>query len=411
MWMPHHSRIFSPFFVSNQNMNIETFATIRNLELFRPGNHNGEDFTQADIDEMVSSSNACLPYIMQSITAGEYAGNPDLILTKGIPGFLNFAHQLYLKDTLKDLSQGVSVEFAKSGEWLTATLKNVKNELAEFIRDRFNFRSIELIPSLNNPLDGKIYKNVVRSIGFLPPDIPAAVKGQSPQFAIEFAEDSFITLYSHHINQTQEDKPMETQEQILNDVPFDTTTPPIEVPAGVSLQEFNALQASVLEMQRENETTKQENATLKSRLDVETGKRESQDITMFCESLKTQTVTNAEGVYVASQTFVDLAQPLIEKADNSGIIEFAEDKKQSQRAAIQEFVNSVYQMAAKGSILVPVGEYHIGDKTEPDSDNFKSLPLKEQREQAIQEFMGSADNNYSKAWRLAAESDKYRSIF
>ncbi len=393
-------------------MNIETFATIRNLELFRPGNHNGEDFTQADIDEMVSSSNACLPYIMQSITAGEYAGNPDLILTKGIPGFLNFAHQLYLKDTLKDLSQGVSVEFAKSGEWLTATLKNVKNELAEFIRDRFNFRSIELIPSLKNPLDGKIYKNVVRSIGFLPPDIPAAVKGQNPQFAVEFAEDNFITLYSHNTNQQQEDKSMETQEQILNDVPFDTTTQQVsEVPAGVSLQEFNALQASVLEMQRKNEVAEQENATLKSRLDAETDKREGQEIIMFCDSLKTQTVTNAEGVYVASQAFVDLTKPLIEKADNSGIIQFAEDKKQSQRAAIQEFVNSIYQMAAKGSILVPVGEYHSGDKTEPDTDNFKSRPLKEQREKAIQEFMEPANNEYKVAWRLAAESDKYRGIF
>ncbi len=409
-------------------MNIEEYSKFVDVPLLRAGRfypklENGQaspptEYTEQELDELVQDSNGNLAFIAESIETGQYRGNPHVRMTKPIPSFVNLSHQSYLRDTLKTAMKNVTVSFGKKlidgVSWLTGTFDNIPQEWAALIKDKFPLRSVEIISGLTHPDTNTPIKKLIRSVGFLDRMTLPAVHPQPSDFAVEFVQEqdeSVLILYSNFINNpTQEDKPMETQEQILNDVPFDTTTPPIEVPAGVSLQEFNALQASVLEMQRENETTKQENATLKSRLDAETDKREGQEITMFCESLKTQPVTNSEGVFVASQAFVDMSQAMLKAADNSAIIEFY-DKKQSQRASVQEFVGLVYEMAAKGSILVPVGEYHIGDKTEPDSDNFKSLPLKEQREQAIQEFMGSADNNYSKAWRLAADSDKYRSIF
>jgi hypothetical protein len=99
----------------------QEFASFVDVELIRPGVHNGRRYTEDDIDEMIAASNACLPYIRQSIQEGRYTGN-EIALSKPIPGLINFAHQKWLKEELKKAFKDVVVEFRKRGEWLTASL-------------------------------------------------------------------------------------------------------------------------------------------------------------------------------------------------------------------------------------------------------------------------------------------------
>ena len=187
------------------NLDIENFARIKDVPVFRAGTHNGLSFTESEIDDMIASSNECLPFLMESIQQGAYRENKHLANIKKIPPLLNLGHGRFLADSLKDLVKDISVSFTKQGDWIAATYENVKSDVAEFLRERFPLRSVELIPSLFNPLTGKNYKNVIRSVAFLPGDIPPAVAGQTPELAIEFAEATpILTLFSRFDEQEKE---------------------------------------------------------------------------------------------------------------------------------------------------------------------------------------------------------------
>ena len=131
-----------------QPLEVETFAKIKNVPVFRAGTHNGLTFSDAEIDEMITSTNECLPFLMESIQQGAYRENEHLAHIKKIPPLLNLGHGRFLADSLKDLVKDVSVSFTKQGEWIAATYENVKSDVAEFLRARFPLRSVELIPSL-----------------------------------------------------------------------------------------------------------------------------------------------------------------------------------------------------------------------------------------------------------------------
>lgn len=200
---------------------IVNFASLKDVELFRPGVHNDIQFSQAEIDEMIASSNACLPYILQSIEQGEYVGNDKLNAEikasgKPIPALLNLGHQRYFKD-VKDYLKDIRIEFGKAGDWVTANISNVKDDIALMLQEVFNLRSVELIKELFNPLDGNTYRNVIRSIGFLPSHIPPAVSGQNPQLAVEFAQSQgaiLVTLYS----QTDRQQPLSKETHHMDDI-------------------------------------------------------------------------------------------------------------------------------------------------------------------------------------------------
>jgi hypothetical protein len=349
-------------------MKIENFATLKDVPIFRAGTHNGEEYTSEDVDAMVESGNACSEYIEQSIQSGKYEGNENIVLTKSIPGLLNFAHQRYLKDTLKELSEGVGVKWGKQGEWLTATLTNVKNELAEFIKDRFPFRSVELIPELK--IGDRIFKNVPRSIGFLPPDIMPAVRGQSPELVLEYQEDQFITLYS------QTDEPPETahtqEEAVMEDN---------EQQEGISVEEFRALAQEVQELRDRNTDLETEKGNLAERITQAEQERNKRDVVEFMRDLRSKNIKGADGVvYAPSKAFCDTVEPMISKTDASTVLEFEEGAKPA-RSVLMSIINEIVELAGKdGGMLVPLGDLAPQTHAAPDDEKVKKTVVELMKE-------------------------------
>ena len=75
-----------------QTLDIETFAKIKNVPVFRAGTHNGLTFSDADIDDIIASTNDCLSFLGESIEQGAYRENEHLASVKKIPPFLNLGH-------------------------------------------------------------------------------------------------------------------------------------------------------------------------------------------------------------------------------------------------------------------------------------------------------------------------------
>jgi len=339
-------------------------ATIHDVEIFRVGKHNNEEFPPERVSRIIENSNACLPYILESIEKGMYEGNPHVdIVTKPIPGLINFAHQRYLKDTLKDAVKDVSVEFKRRGDWIVATLKNLKSDIAEFLKERFPFRSVELMPPIT--INGQTFTDVIRSIAFLPPDIPPAVSGQSPHFAVEYsASGGFIRLFSQ-IESQEEDTPMAEEKTKQEQTPI------------VSVDEFAELKAKVAEMQAKADKDAQEKSELQARLQIETTKREQNEIAMFCKGLETD--------FGASPAFLGLVKPLLDRADNHAIVEFAEGRKTPMREELQRVLTDI--LKNKDALTVPVGEFAAQIHADPSK---QKVSAEESTQAKIQEFMETA---------------------
>jgi hypothetical protein len=455
-------------------MEIIKFAELRNVELFEPGTHNGSQFTDEDIEEMVASSNACLPYILQSIQEGYYAGNEELNAEikrsgKPIPGLINLGHQRYLKDLKKHLD-GIRVNFAKVGDWLTATITNVKDDIALMLQEVFNLRSIELIKELHNPMDGKTYKNVVRSIGFLPDNIPPAVGGQNPQLAVEYSvgNEHIITLYSHFENplKKEDDTMAHDNEKNADDVvkkTDSTTTASSEFffsdgdilktqlsqladKIGESIMEQDAIrktdvmddrltafESQLAEMskklsarEKEIELNQKEKEALKNRLESAEKKvaaaekdRELQAVEMYCKELASERLSDSNGhEYMVSKIFEDAVREIVSYSDNSSIIEFSEEKKMTARDVVKEFARKVVDLAVNQTLLVPMNAKDFKQKFMPSEETQKP---REVNRSTIMEFYGeqakiSCPPNAKehdicvKAFDIAAE-DEYRKIY
>lgn len=344
-------------------------ATIHDIEIFKPGKQNGEEFSDARVDAMIRNSNKALPYIQESIATGMYAGNETRIMAGRpnypIPGLINFAHQRYLTETLRESVRSATIEFKRSGEWIVATIGNVKQEIAEFIQARFPFRSVEIIPSLL--VNGEELSDVIRSIAFLPPDIEPAVKGQSPHVAVEYAASAgLVKTYS---SRKQEAKNM-TEET--------TTTTLEQTTLGVSVEQFASLQAQLKEMQEQNQRAERDKQALEARIQAETQKREAGEIAMYCKRLETD--------YHASPAFVTAVRGLVEKADNATVLEFAEGQKATLREEIQATLEKILLM--QDSMTVPMGERAKQAVTDP----LQSKQPGSRRAEHVQEFWAEAQS-------------------
>lgn len=352
---------------------VETFARIKNVPVFRAGTHNGLTFSEADIDEMIASSNEALPFIMESIQAGAYRDNPQLQGVKSIPALLNLGHSRFLSESLKELVKDVSIKFQKQGDWITATFDGVKSDIAHFLRERFPLRSVEIIPSLFNPLTGRTHKNVIRSVAFLPGDIPPAVKGQTPELAIEFAETPIVTAVSR----------FEEEKQTM--------------PDELKIEEQQAQAAEMAELTAqikafEDRLTRAENekAALETRLNAAETKNKAADINMFCAKLAHE--------YGASPAFLGKMKPLFMQESN-GVITFG---------ASEELLKGFVEWVVKNADAIAVA---IGEKAAPDpnADPAAKKTPQEMRDLAVaamaQERGLSLPEHYNEVWRFAAEKD------
>jgi len=359
------------------SVSVIEFATLKDVELFEPGTHNQQEFSEDDIVEMLESSTACLPFILKSIEDGHYEGNEKLneeVRKSGnpIPAFINLGHQRYFKD-IKQYLTNIGVTFKKAGNWLKADITNIKDDVALMLQEVFNARSIELIKELFNPLDGKTYRNVIRSIGFLPANIPPAVSGQNPKLTVEYAQDEsvFVTLYAltdNHYDTEESTMPTQNKkkgdgEAVLEDVQGVQTTNPDPIPDDRHDAKLVAFEQKLHALEEQNAEATAREAALKARLELAEQKaqaaeqkQEQQDIAMYCKDLAATHITGKDGAqFIVAPSVVELVKPIVEHADNSHILEFSDTNKTSMRPAIQQTLSTLLKMAAEGTLLVPVG--------------------------------------------------------
>jgi hypothetical protein len=367
------------------NEDLLTFAKIEGIELFRPGIHNGIEFSEADIDTMAASSNAYLDFVLESADKGSYEDNPALQRDlKPIPGLINLNHQQHLAETFKEASKGVRARFyttIKNGvKTLCADLSNVRNDLAEFIRAKFPQRSIELIPSLFNRRTGTTYPLVIRSIGFLDTNMPPAVTGLASDLIVSFSRVLTFSCAAQDATPNKKEKKAMAEE--IKD-PKPTPTP--EAPPQVSVAEFAALKAQLAQAEQGLEAERQARAAM--------------EIKLFCEQALAQGV--APAAFPAG--FVPFAMAL----SNNNVMEFAAGVKQTPRAWFLEYAKTNAPRIPAGTQPIESGKA----ETPVTPDQLRAAKIQEFAAIATQQANNPKDERevYRIAYQKAVE--KYPELF
>ena len=361
-------------------------ATLVDVPILRAGKHvshnAGEiEITEEELDDILEGSTALIPLVKESLETGVYRGNESLKLAK-MPGFINLVHDDLLRDTIKERTKGVNVEYSKkyfqdpaTGEqvpWMTQTFRDVPTDIAEAIKTRFPKRSVELIP-FKDPATGKSYRMAVRSTAFLNNEwreTPPAVKGQDANLQIAFSqgESPVLVLFSGDPKTVNTN----TQQQEVT-VMADTKTPEnggIVTELQAKLKE----QADELQSYKElHEAERAEREALDKKV-VEMQAREAErDVVEFMKDLRGKNITGADGVvYAPSKAFCDVVEPLIARTSTSAVIEMAEGTKPA-RSVLMSAVTEIVELAGKdGGMLVAMGQLAPGVAAPPDEDKPKS---------------------------------------
>lgn len=385
---------------------VTEFADLLGVKVFIPGIHNDKEFSEDVMQRIVEDTNESLPYLMESAEKGEYEGNPQIDLQgKPIPGIINLNHQEILPETIKkatkDVKASLYTKIINGVKWVVADLKDVPNDIAKFLKEKHFLRSVELMPRHYNPKLQRIVDYAVRSIGFLDPSMPPAVKGQANDFVVQFSDDNnrIITVYLDIEAEAEKQADITIEEN--NDMADKDVNqvPEKEAPA-VSVDEFAKIEAKIAEMQAALTQEKEDKQRLSLELADERKTREIQEIQNFCDSLCLK--------HRASPAFVDDLQPILEKADNSQILKFGENDEKPLRQAIAEFAVNVLENAK--ALIVPTGEEAPGSTAQPEKgrskearqlakiDEFKQQIRSQQPDLPEQEI-------FMKAYELAKNSD------
>lgn len=404
---------------------IDEFARLRDVPVMKAGIHNGEEFDDARLERMARNTNAAMPYIQESITVGAYRDNPELVLTKPIPGVVNLNHQMLLPETFRDAVKGATLslktQMIDGVKWLVATVDGLKSDVAHFLANRHPFRSVEIIPALN--VGGKVLTDVVRSIGFLSPDMPPAVAGQTPRLLAEYAEDGMMIVISEFAEATPEYNNNESQEatimpgenksQKATIMPKKDESQTTDAQA-VNISEFMEMKELVAKLQEQmalmqetlaaateaKETAESEKEMLieeakqsaaeKAKLAADAKMKEEElmvkekalqqaEVKAFCDKLVHE--------FHASPAFMAVAQPLIEYMDTNGVKEFA-GKSVSPRDAVKTAMLKLIDLSAKNAVIVPIGEYAAAASA--DAPDARELLPEDQHAAVIATYMERA---------------------
>ena len=151
--------------------------TISDVEIFSTGIHNGDKYTDEDLDDIVNNFNE----LKDDIKPPCKLGHSGSIKSDGQP------------------AMGWVTALKRSGNKLIATFSDVPGLLAEAIRKKLYKRTSSEI-YWNYPKDEKIYKRVLRGVAFLGADIPMVKNLQD--LRVLFSEDNaniHIVEYSENI--------------------------------------------------------------------------------------------------------------------------------------------------------------------------------------------------------------------
>lgn len=358
-------------------MSVESFAALKDIPVFRAGTHNGLTFSDAEIDQAVRDTAECLPFLREAIASGEYRGNDALNAEHAarglkIPAFINLAHNRFLPDTLKAILTDSTFDLRRVGEWIVASFGNLKADIAEFIRDRFPFRSVELIKNLYNPQTNKTYPLVFRSVAFLPADIPPAVSGQTPELTIEFAQSSILTVVSHFEEATK-------MKDEVTGAEMDAQK------EADRIAEFAAMQTRLAEFEARLSRAESEKAVVEQRLNAAETKNKTAEVEMFIQRLSHE--------HGASPAFISKLKPLLCR-EEKGVLMFGATEEMLKGFA--EWIVSNTE-----SIAVAIGEMAKSEAKEPTPKNPQEM-RQFALEQAAKKHGLDLAKDYSQVWRFAA---------
>ena len=430
-------------------MNIEEFSTLKGVPVFKAGNHDNTLYSDLDLDEMVSSFNDNKQYLRKSFDAGAYPENEHIILNKPIPAFLNLNHQRALPQAFKDLCKAatlsLSTQVIDGVKWIVADVGNLTGEVADFIKNHFPFRSVEIIPRLKNPTTQTWYKNVIRSIGFLDPKTPPAVVGQNPALTIENqgTNEGILCFYVHDKTEQPETlaestehiesiKPMEI-ESMSKDTKTQTppvadtqkieehaqtplkvapetpsTAPPVAQPE-VSVGMFDALQEKIKLLEQANsESIKVRQADqscikeLQSKLAEAQAEREAAELVQYCHVLSHE-------LHLAPVA-VDIISPVLSALDNTAPLEFSETTMTSLKA-VKNMLNAIIGHAKNGTLFVPIEELAADASKVIDPNDKRPQTINDVIQVLAEKHSLDAKEDYSKLWDMAAADPQYVELF
>ena len=120
-------------------------AVIKDIEIFRAGNWNGDDYTERDLDAMVDAFDVVGFKPPVKVGHAEKSGDPAFGWVAGI---------------------------RRVGDRLIATLKDIPDQLFEMIRQRrYDSVSSEVYWNLNR--NGVTYPRVLKAVALLGAEVPA----------------------------------------------------------------------------------------------------------------------------------------------------------------------------------------------------------------------------------------------
>jgi len=167
-------------------------ANLNAIEIFYPGIWNGDEYTNADMIDMVNNSNRCRAEFRALLSLNHEEVAPQVIEEAAF----GVAVRYYLR-RLKDGLLHVFADF-----------ENVPEELADLIHRFYPNRSIDLYPEFRLR-DGSILKNVIAAVSFLGSKMPPAVKGMFPEFVLNYHHNPALLALQHGKTTYKEIIPME----------------------------------------------------------------------------------------------------------------------------------------------------------------------------------------------------------
>ena len=142
---------------------------ISEMEIFRSGRHNGDDYSESDLEEIASNFESLKDEIRPKLKITHLGEEEDQESLAGLASYGDVV-SVYVKPGTDGKKR------------LYAKISRVPKEVYEWIRDgRFCERSIEIYPEfrLGTKDDSPTYKNVLKAIALLGHQMPA-VTGMEP---------------------------------------------------------------------------------------------------------------------------------------------------------------------------------------------------------------------------------------
>lgn len=317
--------------VSEQSKELEKFASLKRVEIMRPGTHNGIPFDDERISLIEQETNEALPYLLSQVGKQAYDNNPDIELHgKPIPGAMNLNHQEDMPKSfiqiVKDASFKVYTDVEDGVKKLFAEFENIPDDVAQYVSEKYKNRSIELMPPFFNPLLNKVQRWAIRSVGFLDDTMPPAVEGMNPNFVVEFARRNEVSVIRcANMNPiAQGDSAMD--KDVKTPMTAGSTEPtPVDVkkePNSEILEMKAQLKKLQDDMAKEQEARKQADERAKA-AELRT---HEQEIDMFMQEL------THKGVSVAAQAGVKEA---LLKLSKDPVLKFSQDGKEVEQSPLE----------------------------------------------------------------------------